>query len=281
MTTFLPFALMLMQVGIDPNGGRVPGIPDELRNRPPRGAAAQARAGAPAASPPNETNRCLVQAEIAPQEALSAAESALRQARGAPAAGFALCKGYALSALGRWADAETAFLMGRDLLPASESARRAQFAAVAATTRDERGDHARALELFDTAHKEATAASDVALAGRIARDRANALYKSGRAAEAESSLAEARRALPGDAATWLISARLARMQNRLEEAQTRIESAATLDAADPAIGLEAGVIAALGGRDEAARQSFKSVIALAPGSDEAKAAERYLEQLKP
>jgi tetratricopeptide (TPR) repeat protein len=281
MTNFLPFALMLMQVGIDPNGGQVPGIPDELRDRPPRGAAAQPRVGQAVTSLPGETNRCLAQAQTAPQQALSVADSALGQAKGAQAAGFALCKGYALSALGRWADAEAAFLMGRDQLPASERVRRAQFAAVAATTREERGDYALALELFDAAHAEASAASDAALAGRIARDRANAQFRLGRTAAAEASLAEARGALPADATTWLISARLARMQNRLADAQTLVESAATLDTQDPAIGLEAGVIAALGGRDEAARQSFRSVIALAPASDEAKAAERYLAQLKP
>ena len=41
---------------------------------------------------------------------------------------------------------------------------------------------------------------------------------------------------------------------------------------DPQVGLEAGVIAVLSGRDDAARKSWQSVIAAAPDSDEAKTA---------
>jgi hypothetical protein len=50
---------------------------------------------------------------------------------------------------------------------------------------------------------------------------------------------------------------------------------------DPAIGLEAGVIAALGGRDDAARQSWQSVVRLAPDTPEAETARTYLAQLDP
>ena len=56
---------------------------------------------------------------------------------------------------------------------------------------------------------------------------------------------------------------------------------ATLAPLDPEVGLEAGVIAALGGRDEAARKSFTSVIHAAPGSDLARRAQQYLDQLGP
>ncbi len=60
-----------------------------------------------------------------------------------------------------------------------------------------------------------------------------------------------------------------------------IEKAAALAPQDPEIGLEAGVIAVLGGRDEAARRSWRSVLAAAPDSDQAKVAKGYLDQLGP
>ena len=63
---------------------------------------------------------------------------------------------------------------------------------------------------------------------------------------------------------WLLSATLARRLGNLESAQAQIEAAAGLAPGDPAIGLEAGVIAALAGSDEAARKSWNSVVALAP-----------------
>jgi hypothetical protein len=45
---------------------------------------------------------------------------------------------------------------------------------------------------------------------------------------------------------------------------------------DPAIGLEAGVIAELAGNDDAARKSWNSVVALGPDSAEAQTAKAYL-----
>jgi TolA-binding protein len=60
-----------------------------------------------------------------------------------------------------------------------------------------------------------------------------------------------------------------------------IERAAQLFPVDPEIGLEAGVIAVLSGRDEAARKSWLSVIKAAPNSPSAKTAQGYLDQLGP
>jgi Flp pilus assembly protein TadD len=77
----------------------------------------------------------------------------------------------------------------------------------------------------------------------------------------------------------LLSATLSRRTGDLAAAQSQIEQAATLDPRDPAIGLEAGVIAALAGRDEAAKKSFESVIAASPDSAQGIAAKQYLAQL--
>ena len=60
-----------------------------------------------------------------------------------------------------------------------------------------------------------------------------------------------------------------------------IEQAATLAPTNPEIGLEAGVIAVLGGREDAARQSWQSVIDLQPESLAAQTATGYLAQLGP
>jgi cytochrome c-type biogenesis protein CcmH/NrfG len=109
--------------------------------------------------------------------------------------------------------------------------------------------------------------------------RARALVSLDRAAEAQSALAEARRLAPGDAEVFLLSATLARRGQDLKAAQGFIETAALLDPVDPRIGLEAGVIAVLGGRDDAARKSWQSVIAAAPDSAPARSARAYLAQL--
>jgi hypothetical protein len=74
-------------------------------------------------------------------------------------------------------------------------------------------------------------------------------------------------------------ARPIRRTRRLGEAQRHIEYAATLAPRDPAVGLEAGVIAAMAGRAEQARASFQSVIDVAPESVEAGRARTYLTRL--
>ena len=96
--------------------------------------------------------------------------------------------------------------------------------------------------------------------------RLRALVALTRADEAAAALTEARLASPKNPEAWLLSATLSRRQGKLAEAQAQIQQAADLLPIDPAIGLEAGVIAVLSGRDEAARKSWQSVIAAAPDS---------------
>ncbi len=273
----LMLALLLAQIGpsVSPGaGGALPQAPLEI----PR----KAKPGEPApAAPLSRLDQCLAMARTAPLDALEEAEAWLQLVKGATVADPAQCKALALSALERWGDAEEVFVFGRDALPVNEKRRRAELGAGAAIAAEEAGALDRALAHFDAARTDATASGNAALAGRIARDRGNPLFKLGRTAEAATSLAEARAALPSDAATWLISARLSRKQNQLAEAQRQIERAASLDPRDPEIGVEAGLIAVLGGRDEAARKSWRSVLTMAPGSDAAKRAQGYLDQLGP
>lgn len=143
------------------------------------------------------------------------------------------------------------------------------------------GQPAQALLLLGGAAGEAKAAADNALIASIALDKARALVAVNRPDEAATALAEARAAAPDDAQAWLLSATLSRRQNKLIEAQAQIEQAARLAPRDPDVGLEAGVIAALAGNDAAARRSFGSVVAMAPGSDTAARAQGYLDQLGP
>ena len=78
---------------------------------------------------------------------------------------------------------------------------------------------------------------------------------------------------------WLLSATLSRRTGDLKSAQAQIETAAGLAPSDPAVGLEAGVIAELAGNDDAARKSWNAVVALAPDGSEATSAKAYLAQI--
>ena len=121
--------------------------------------------------------------------------------------------------------------------------------------------------------------------GAVQIGRARALVALGRLPEASSALQEAHRLAPNDPEGWLLSATLARRGKDLERAQRDIEVAASLaghgDPLGAPIGLEAGVIAMLAGREDAARKSWDSVVALAPGTAEAATAKGYLDQIGP
>lgn len=272
MSLLLPLSLMLMQVGIDPRGGQVPGVPEELRNRPPRGAAAETRTAARPA-----IDVCLTTAESDPSKARALAEEWVRRTEGAQRATGRHCLGVAAGNAGHWAAASAAFLAARE--DASDARFRARMGLLAGSALLAQNKPAEALAALDAARTDA--AGDTALDGEIAIDRAVALVALERAGEAKAALGEARRLLPDSATAWLLSATLARRQGELATAQSQIERAAVLDPRDPSIGLEAGVIAALGGQDAAARKSFESVIAAAPESAQAAAAKTYLAQLKP
>lgn len=191
------------------------------------------------------------------------------------------CRGMAAAALEHWDDAEEAFRAARDSTPANERAARARLGLLAGNAALARGEPGRAIEALDEAQSEAIGAADTKLGGEIAIDRARALVALKREADAAGALAQARSQVPDNAQGWLLSATLSRRQGNLAEAQAQIQRAAELLPVDPEIGLEAGVIAALAGRDEAARKSFRSVIAAAPGSPTAKTAQSYLDQLGP
>jgi len=274
-------ALLLMQAGPLVTGGSAPPIQPVPLPRIGAGATTSPVAPAAPTAEPSRLELCLQAADENPLAAIEEAEEWLKLAKGSATVDPQLCRGTALSALERWDEAEAAYLAGRDAVPTSEPARRAQLGAAAAIAAGEAGAAARELALLDEAHADALRGGDPALAGHIALDRASPLSKGGRIAQAAAALAEARTALPGFYQAWLISARFSRQQKQLAEAQQQIERAADLMPVDPEIGLEAGIIAVLSGRDEAARKSWQSVIAAAPNSAIAKVAQSYIAQLGP
>ncbi|MDR2857297.1 MAG: hypothetical protein LBV50_05560 [Novosphingobium sp.] len=217
-----------------------------------------------------------------PAEAVDAAEAWLAAAQGAERVQAGECLGIALTRQERWEEAQTAFRNARDSAAgdsAADRGLRARLGAMAGNAALAHGDAAAALAALDIAYSDA--AEDKALAGGIAIDRARALVALKRDDEAAAALAGARAAQPGNPQAWLLSATLSRRMNKLAEAQAQIEKAAELLPIDPEIGLEAGVIAMLSGREAAARRSWQSVVAAAPGSEAAAMAGSYLAQLGP
>ncbi len=274
--------LMLMQVGPTPGLGTSSPVPDELYEQRRRTREREREAEAsPPARPARRADPCFEAARIAPGDTVEMAEDRLAAASGSDRAVAAECLGLALAELERWTEAETAFLTARDAVPGGEAARRAELTVAAAIAAEAVGDFTRALGHFETAQRDARAAGDAALVGRIARDMAHPLHRLGQSGRAAQALANARAALPDDAASWLISARLSRQQERLVEAQQQIERAALLAPRNPEVGLEAGVIAVLADNEVAARRSWEAVVAMAPDSAVAATARQYLDQLGP
>ncbi|KHK92284.1 tetratricopeptide repeat protein [Novosphingobium malaysiense] len=224
---------------------------------------------------------CMNSVESDPQRSAELARKALTDAIGRERVRAGLCLGVALSDLGQWDDAREAFVNARDAAADDDHASRARLGAMAGNAALAGGAPGQALGLLAPAASEANQAGDTALAASIALDRARALVAVNQPGEAATALAQAREAEPDNAQAWLLSATLSRRQNKLIEAQAQIEKAAQLAPRDPEIGLEAGVIAVLSGKNEAARRSWNSVVDMAPESDAAATARQYISQLGP
>jgi tetratricopeptide (TPR) repeat protein len=273
LTLFLP---LIAQVGPFTAPG-TNGTPFEAGvHRPAK--AAPAPAALPALS--TKGKDCADAVNEDPDDALDMAETWLAGSKGAERAEANLCLGLAHSRLENWTSAEQSFVAGRDAAGADRLLRArleamAGNAALAASAPD------RAIAMLDAAKADAAGLGSSTLETEIALDRARALVALKRLPDADAALADARLTGPDNAEAWLLSATLARRQNNLAEAQARIERAAQILPIDPAIGLEAGVIAMLAGHEEAARKSWQSVLTAGPESPEAETAKGYLAQLGP
>ena len=112
-------------------------------------------------------------------------------------------------------------------------------------------------------------------------DRARALVILNQNAEAEAALTNARGLASENATAWLLSATLARRENKLPDALGFIQTAAALAPRDPAVALEAGNIAIAAGDDASARKQWEQVLAIAPNSRQATSAKAQLAALGP
>jgi tetratricopeptide (TPR) repeat protein len=112
-------------------------------------------------------------------------------------------------------------------------------------------------------------------------DRARALVALNRSDEAVTALASARQLGPENGTAWLLSATLARRLNKLSDALTYIQTAASLLTRDPAVALEAGNIAIEAGDEANARKQWEQTIAIAPASRQANSAQAQLAALSP
>lgn len=271
--TLLP---LMLQAGLDPTRGGVPDYSADIQDRPPRELSI-----IDAPQPTSWLAQCLDQLEDEPTRAHVQAQIRRDTTNGQDRVLANHCLGLASTELGRWEEARAAFTAARQETPAEETRLLARFGAMAGNAALVTGDLPGALVLLDAARADALAAQAGGMQGLIALDRARVLAGLEQLDAAEAALAEARMFQPDDAETRLLSATLLRRMGKLADAQEQVEEAARLDPTAPAIGLEAGVIAILDGREEAARSSWQSVIDLSPGTEFATSAQSYLDQLGP
>ena len=271
-------ALALMQVGPNPSLDAFPGTPEELRNRPPR------EKPAITMSIPEERQQqfanCLTEARDDPETALDTANAWRMTAdNDLDLVRSAHCLGLALVTLERFDEARQIFEVASAEAPEDFGKYRARLLAMAGNAAMSDRKPAVAEPLFATALERALAEGDADLASDLSADRAGALALAERHDDAVDALRMAREQNPQSIRAWLMSAMLLRRLERYGEAQEMIEQAATVNPRNPAVGLEAGIIAALSGREEDARRSFESVLIVAPDSEWANRATAYLEQL--
>ncbi|OYW50641.1 MAG: hypothetical protein B7Z34_04250 [Novosphingobium sp. 12-62-10] len=271
----------MMQVGPNPSTRNQSPLPIPRRRTVIEPPAAADTAPAADAKKPGRFEECVAAGRANPAAGIALAKAWLAE-NPTPEARVAaqLCLGQLQSAQGDYAGAEQAFVDAAANIPADHAAAAIPLYGMAGNAALAAGQAERATDWFDKALAIKGATDNVALGG-LQADRARALVAQGRMAEAGGALDEAHRLAPDDPQGWLLSATLARRGKDLPRAQRDIEIASNLDPRDPAIGLEAGVIAVLDGRDEAARKSWESVVKAAPASEEAKVAKGYLEQLGP
>ncbi len=234
---------------------------------------------APATLREDRLEACLDEARNSPALAIATASEWLQGAEEVERSYPQQCLGFAYMSLLRWEAAQAAFVSARDLRSAGDFLGRARLGGMAGNAAIAAADFEPALDILVAAQSDAIAAGRSELAGQIASDRSRALVGLGREADATTALATARELATQDAQVWLHSAPLARRMADLDNAQAWIETAAALEPDNPAIGLEAGLIAATGGFDDTARTSWQSVIDIAPQSPEAERARAFLDQL--
>ena len=290
ISAMAPAGLMIAQVGPNPATGGMPGIPEELRNRPPRRDRADRDSSEPApfAPPRNPESRwlsdCLDQLAQDPARAHTIAQIQRNAVTGADRVLANHCLGLASVELQLWQDALTAFGEARDETPADEPRMRARFGTMAGLTASTAGDLERSEALLRTAKNDAATAASAPLEAIASSELARVLVARGALEEGLVELDNATRLQPEIAENWLLKATLLRRLERFEGtdgARTAIARAGQLAPDNPLIALEAGIIALFSGYEDEARGHWTAVQELAPGSAPAQTAQDYLAQIGP
>lgn len=270
------FVLAVLQVGPNPATVPLPDGHEQLRERPVR------ENDDAFMTPASEwLAKCLTLVSEDPARAHTLSQVQRNETTGAERVLANHCLGLASTELARWDDAVTAFGAARDETPGDELRVRARFGTMAGNAALAGSDPVGAETILRRARQDALASASAPLQAIAATDLARALVAMNQPEGALEQLQEAARLQPEDAEIWLLQATLLRRMDRLPDAQTAIERAGELAPLNTQVGLEAGVIAILSGREEAARASWLSVVELEPESPAAQTAQDYLAQLGP
>ena len=223
---------------------------------------------------PTRFEACATLAETDPARALAEAGT-WRIAGGGVLA--RQCEGLAYVTQKRWLPAATAFEAAAREADVKGDGRSAVLWVQAGNAALAGNDAAKATTYFDGALTRGQLTGDAL--GEVHLDRARARAALGDMKGARTDLDLATKHVPADPLGWLLSATLARKMNDLPRAQADIVEAAKRSPDDASVALEAGNIAVLSGRDDAARTAWEAAIKLAPNSPSAKAATESLARL--
>jgi tetratricopeptide (TPR) repeat protein len=233
-----------------------------------------AAAAAPLSPEQTRFEACAALAERDPVRALDEA-STWRVAGGGLLA--RQCEGLAYVTQKRWLPAATAFEAAAKEADLKSDGRAATLWVQAGNAALAGNDAAKALLYFDGALARGALQGDQLGEAHLDRARARAALGDMKGARADLDLAT--KHVPADPLGWLLSATLARKMNDLPRAQRDIEEAAKRSPDDASVALEAGNIAILSGRDDAARTAWQAAVKLAPESPSGKAAAEALARL--
>ena len=187
------------------------------------------------------------------------------------------CEGLAYVTQKRWVPAATAFEAAAREADIKADGRAAILWVQAGNAALAGNDPAKAALYFDGALARGQLTGEALGEAHLDRARARAALGDMKAARTDLDLAT--KHVPADPLGWLLSATLARKMNDLPRAQADIGEAAKRSPDDASVALEAGNIAVLSGRDDAARTAWEAAIKLSPNSPSAKAATESLARL--
>jgi tetratricopeptide (TPR) repeat protein len=187
------------------------------------------------------------------------------------------CIGLAYVAQKRWTSAAVAFESSAREADGKGDARAATLWVQAGNAALAGGDLIKATLYLDAALARGQLTGEQL--GEAHLDRARARAAAGDLKGARTDLDQTAKLVPADPLGWLLSATLARKMGDLPRATADIAEAAIRSSDDASVALEAGNIAMLSGREDAAQTAWEAAVKNAPNSISGKAAADALAQL--